>query len=79
MIGSQNWSNDGVSLNRDASLIFNDEKLSAYFRAIFLHDWNKLAHHNIGRESYSIEIAKDIHNIPKGMELMTWSEVRELM
>lgn len=79
MLGSQNWSNDGVSVNRDASLIFTDEKLAVYFRTIFLHDWNKLARYNIGQESYSIEIANDIQNIPKGMELMTWSEVREVL
>jgi hypothetical protein len=79
LIGSQNWSNDGVSLNRDASLIFNDEKLATYFRTIFLHDWNKLARHYIGLESYSIELAKDHVTIPKGMELMTWREVRELL
>lgn len=79
LIGSQNWSNDGVSVNRDASLIFDDEKLAAYFRTIFLHDWTKLAHQNIGREAYSIELATDLNNIPKGMELLSWTEVKEFM
>ncbi|MEO8575773.1 MAG: phospholipase D-like domain-containing protein, partial [Gemmatimonadales bacterium] len=39
VLGSQNWSNDGVSVNRDASLLFEDAPLSEYFRAIFEHDW----------------------------------------
>jgi V8-like Glu-specific endopeptidase len=79
MIGSQNWSNDGVSVNRDASLIFYDEKLALYFRKIFLHDWEKVARYNIGREAYSLEMTTDVNNIPKGMELMTWAEIREMM
>jgi V8-like Glu-specific endopeptidase len=79
MIGSQNWSNDGVSVNRDASLIFYDDKLANYFRKIFLHDWENVARYTIGQESYSLELATDINNIPKGMELMTWAELREMM
>lgn len=79
LIGSQNWSNDGVAVNRDASLLFEDDGLAAYFRRIFMHDWSKLSRQHIGREAYSIELANDPHNIPKGMELMSWSELRELL
>jgi V8-like Glu-specific endopeptidase len=79
MIGSQNWSNDGVSVNRDASLIFYDNQLALYFRSIFLHDWEKLARYNIGREAFSLELATDKNNIPKGMEVMSWAEIRELV
>jgi phosphatidylserine/phosphatidylglycerophosphate/cardiolipin synthase-like enzyme len=31
LIGSQNWSNHGVSVNRDASLLFEDAPLAEYF------------------------------------------------
>jgi hypothetical protein len=79
MIGSQNWSNDGVSVNRDASLIFYDDPLANYFRKIFLHDWEHVARYTIGRESYSLELATDINNIPQGMELMTWAEMRAMI
>lgn len=79
LIGSQNWSNDGVSVNRDASLIFDDEPLAAYFRNIFLHDWTKLARQHIGKEAYSIAMANDTRQIPKGMELLSWTEAREFM
>jgi Trypsin-like peptidase domain/PLD-like domain len=43
LIGSQNWSEQGISLNRDASLLFEDAKLAAYFAQIFEHDWQNLA------------------------------------
>lgn len=56
MLGSQNLSEQGVSLNRDASLIFEDSQLAEYFAGIFQHDWANLA-------SDSIDIA------PSGVEL----------
>ena len=40
LIGSHNWSKPGVSLNRDASLIFDDdEDVAAYFTRAFEVDW----------------------------------------
>jgi phosphatidylserine/phosphatidylglycerophosphate/cardiolipin synthase-like enzyme len=61
MLGSQNLSEQGVSLNRDASLLFEDAKLAAYFAEIFEHDWNGLA-------SDSVDIA------PSGAELAATAE-----
>jgi V8-like Glu-specific endopeptidase len=61
MLGSQNWSEQGVSLNRDASLLFFDPKLAKYFAEVFDHDWNNLA-------SDSIDI------VPAGAELATTAE-----
>ena len=61
MVGSQNLSEQGVSLNRDASLVFEDAKLAKYFAEIFEHDWNNLA-------SDSIDI------MPSGAELATTAE-----
>ena len=43
VVGSQNWSGDGVSRNRDASLILFDAAIAKYFEKIFLHDWTRLA------------------------------------
>jgi hypothetical protein len=43
LVGSHNWSNMGVSLNRDASILFDDPEITSYFRTIFLHDWEKIA------------------------------------
>ena len=67
MLGSQNWSNDGVSLNRDASLLFEDVPLAKYFGDIFEHDWTNLARHNIGSEALPIESVAASEATPPGM------------
>jgi phosphatidylserine/phosphatidylglycerophosphate/cardiolipin synthase-like enzyme len=41
LIGSHNWSKPGVSLNRDASLIFDDADIAAYFGEAFEIDWKR--------------------------------------
>jgi len=43
MLGSQNWSGDGVLRNRDASLIVFDEDAARYYEQIFLHDWTNMS------------------------------------
>jgi hypothetical protein len=79
MLGSQNWSNDGVSVNRDASLLFEDAELADYFRTIFYHDWENLAMQDIGSEADSPEIAVESASIPANMELVRWSDIREAL
>lgn len=39
LLGSHNWSKPGVTLNRDASLIFAHEGLAEYFTEAFEIDW----------------------------------------
>lgn len=39
LLGSHNWSKPGVTLNRDASLLFDDEELAAYYARAFRIDW----------------------------------------
>jgi phosphatidylserine/phosphatidylglycerophosphate/cardiolipin synthase-like enzyme/V8-like Glu-specific endopeptidase len=41
LVGSHNWSAPGVTLNRDASLIFEDEAIAQYYAAAFELDWNR--------------------------------------
>ena len=41
LIGSHNWSKPGVTLNRDASLLFDDEEVAQYFTEAFEIDWNR--------------------------------------
>lgn len=53
LVGSHNWSNAGVSLNRDASILFEDDEISQYYREIFLHDWKNLARQNIRTRTIS--------------------------
>jgi hypothetical protein len=44
LVSSQNWSTDGTLYNRDAGLVIYEPRAAAYFKAIFLHDWEHLAH-----------------------------------
>lgn len=78
LLGSQNWSNDGVSVNRDASLLFEDEPLAQYFTQVFEHDWTNLARQNIGQEFLRVEFAPAEAATPPGMVRMTWKEYLEL-
>lgn len=39
LVGSHNWSSAGVTLNRDASLIFDDPEIADYFKQAFEMDW----------------------------------------
>jgi phosphatidylserine/phosphatidylglycerophosphate/cardiolipin synthase-like enzyme len=39
LIGSHNWSKPGVTLNRDASLLFDDSEVAAYYTEAFEIDW----------------------------------------
>ena len=41
LIGSHNWSTPGVTLNRDASLIFDDERVAKYYADAFQIDWER--------------------------------------
>jgi hypothetical protein len=47
MLGSQNWSGDGVLRNRDASLILFDAEAANYYQSIFLHDWTHMASQSV--------------------------------
>ena len=79
MLGSQNWSNDGVSLNRDASLIFEDVPLAKYFGDIFDHDWKNLAKQNIGSEMMAIEPIGPNEATPAGMVRLSWKDYMEML
>ncbi len=48
LLGSQNISETGISINRDASLLFEHEGIAQYFKSIFEHDWENLAQKDIG-------------------------------
>ncbi|MEA2665955.1 MAG: hypothetical protein QOI11_2899 [Candidatus Eremiobacteraeota bacterium] len=79
MLGSQNISNDGVSNNRDASLLFDDEPLAAYFMEIFEHDWANLATRKIGAQPVGPELLEAGTAPPAGMTRLSLSDVREFL
>lgn len=78
LIGSHNLSNQGVSINRDASLIFEDKPLARYFAEVFEHDWEFLADQDIGREIQSIEFAAPGTATPVGKMRVTWKDFLEM-
>ena len=41
MVGSHNWSQSGVTLNRDSSLIIADTRAADYFACVFEVDWKR--------------------------------------
>ena len=41
LIGSHNWSQPGVTLNRDASLVFDDAEIAQYYARAFEIDWQR--------------------------------------
>jgi V8-like Glu-specific endopeptidase len=51
LVGSHNWSSLGVTLNRDASLIFDDVEAAQYFREAFFIDWDRASELSIDTES----------------------------
>jgi hypothetical protein len=43
VVGSHNWSDQGVTHNRDASLIFFNKDIAQFYERVFLYDWDHLA------------------------------------
>jgi phosphatidylserine/phosphatidylglycerophosphate/cardiolipin synthase-like enzyme len=43
VIGSHNWSKQGLTENRDASLIFFSSRIARYYERVFEYDWANLA------------------------------------
>jgi phosphatidylserine/phosphatidylglycerophosphate/cardiolipin synthase-like enzyme len=78
LLGSQNWSNDGVSVNRDASLLFDDEELAEYFAGIFEHDWENLADQNIGPDPGPVESAPADGATSEGRVRLSWKDYLEM-
>ena len=59
LIGSHNITNQGVQVNRDASLLIRHAGIAQYYEKIFLHDWDKLAKPTIREESVPVPISVD--------------------
>jgi len=56
LLGSHNWTNQGVEANRDASLLIEDPEIAAYYERVFLHDWERLARAAIREEATPIPV-----------------------
>jgi hypothetical protein len=56
LIGSHNWTNQGVQANRDASLLIRRPEIAQYYERIFLHDWDRVAHSVIDEAAMPIPV-----------------------
>src|SRR5262245_66535973 len=54
LLGSHNVTNQGVQVNRDASLLIRHAGIAQYFEKVFLHDWDRLARPAIREEAVPI-------------------------
>ena len=49
LLGSHNFTNQGVQVNRDASLLIKHAGIAQYYERVFLHDWEVLSRDTINR------------------------------
>jgi hypothetical protein len=73
LIGSHNWTNQGTLANRDASLIFEDEEIAAYFEEVFWFDWKHLSRQSVGTRRARPAGAGE--EAPTGMQRASWQEI----
>ena len=62
LIGSHNWSGSGVTLNRDASLIFDHPEIADYYLRSFEVDWERaspLTEESAGMQEFAPRLAGD--------------------
>lgn len=72
VVGSHNWTGQGASENRDASLIFFDTAITSYFKDIFEYDWENLAHEESLAFFEMPRIAQPGEPNPPGMIRVGW-------
>jgi hypothetical protein len=56
LIGSHNFTNEGLLANRDASLLIHDEDIAQYYERVFLHDWERMSRETIREEAAPIPV-----------------------
>src|SRR5262249_10733340 len=74
MVGSHNWSNDGVVYNRDASLILVDAAIAQFYEQICLFDWDR-AKHNMSFETAMPIVVGGNESAPVGHRVVRWHDV----
>ena len=79
LIGSHNWSGGGVTLNRDASLLFDDADVAGYFREAFEIDWERASLPMIPESAIAEtpRLADPDSPVPPGFRRLTLEEFLE--
>ncbi|WP_027582945.1 phospholipase D-like domain-containing protein [Bradyrhizobium sp. Ai1a-2] len=79
LVGSHNWSGNGVTLNRDASLLFDDTDVAQYYGDVFELDWERASRPLIPESAISEapRIADPESAVPQGFRRITLEEFLE--
>lgn len=77
VLGSHNWTGQGATENRDASLIVHDADAVAYFAQLFEHDWDHLATDRIGADEILAIPAPAGGGVPAGMRRISWRDLAD--
>lgn len=81
LLGSHNWTNQGVQVNRDASLLIKNQDIARYYERVFLHDWERLARPTIREEAMPVPIEPGVEAsaVAGGVDVMRlpWSAWEE--
>ena len=56
LLGSHNFTNQGVVVNRDASLLIRHEDIAQYYERVFVHDWERLSRETVREETVPIPV-----------------------
>lgn len=75
VVGSHNWSSDGVCFNRDASLLFHDRAIAGYFEDVFMHDWERLARQRLWFERHMPTLVSGEEAARPGSAVVGWDEL----
>jgi hypothetical protein len=74
MVGSHNWSNDGVVYNRDASLVFHDAGIAKFYEEVFLYDWSRARHKLRFDEAMPVVIGSE-EAAPADHRVVGWADL----
>ena len=78
VLGSHNWTNQGMLYNRDASLVVHDPEVAAYFERIFRFDWEFLAKQEADESVNMVRLAAPGEATPEGMRRVPMTEFFEM-
>lgn len=56
LLGSHNFTNQGVVVNRDASLLIQQKDIAQYYERVFLHDWERLSKDTVREDAVPIPV-----------------------
>jgi phosphatidylserine/phosphatidylglycerophosphate/cardiolipin synthase-like enzyme len=75
LIGSHNWTSEGTTLNRDASVVFRDADIIRYYNGLFEYDWSRADDRLDDNRGPSLAVAGA--PTPPGFVRVPWSSVFE--